>query len=70
MYPINISGPVGLIEKNSSNETKIKASEILLTYTKVSNGVIGINGENFEVTQLDSKNDIKKYMIFWYNSTP
>ena len=64
MYPINISGPVGLIEKNSSNETKIKASEILLTYTKVSNGVIGINGENFEVTQLDSKNDIKKYMIF------
>ena len=64
MYPINISGPIGLIEKNSPNEVKIKASEILLTYTKVLNGVIGISGENFEVTQLNSKSDVKKYMIF------
>ncbi len=64
MYPIGVPGPVGLIEKDSSNETKKLASEILLTYTKADNGIVGINGENFEVNRLNSKDEIKKYMIF------
>ena len=64
MYPIGIPGPIGLIEKNSDTNTKKLASQILLTYTKANNGVIGINGENFEVNRLNSKEEIKKYMIF------
>jgi len=64
MYPIGIAGPIGLIEKNSDTNTKKLASQILLTYTKANNGVIGINGENFEVNRLNSKEEIKKYMIF------
>ena len=64
MYPIGVPGPVGLIEKYSNNETKKLASQILLTYTKAKNGIVGINGENFEVNALNSKEDIKKYMIF------
>jgi len=64
MYPIGVPGPVGLIQKDSDLKTKQLASEILLTYTKAKNGVVGINGENFEVNSLNSKEDIKKYMIF------
>ena len=64
MYPIGVPGPVGLIQKDAKKETKIKASEILLTYTKAKNGIVGINGENFEINSLNSKEDIKKYMIF------
>jgi len=64
MYPIGVPGPVGLIQKDAKKEIKIKASEILLTYTKAKNGIVGINGENFEINSLNSKEDIKKYMIF------
>ena len=64
MYPIGIPGPVGLIQKDSNLETKIIASQILLTYTKAKSGIVGINGTNFEVNSLNSKEEIKKYMIF------
>jgi len=64
MFPIDISGPIGLIEKDSSEDVKREAGQILLTYTKVDRGVVGISGDNFEVDSLKSKNDIKKYMIF------
>jgi len=64
MYPIGVPGPVGLIQKNTDEETKKLASQILLTYTKAKNGIVGINGINFEINALNSKEDIKKYMIF------
>jgi len=64
MYPIGTPGPVGLIQKGATKETKIKASEVLITYTKANQAIVGINGENFEVNRLKSKEDIKKYMIF------
>jgi len=64
MYPIGTPGPVGLIQKGATKETKIKASEVLITYTKANQAIVGINGENFEVNSLNSKEDIKKYMIF------
>ena len=64
MYPIGVVGPVGLIEKDSDEETKKLASQILLTYTKAKNGIVGINGTNFEINALNSKEDVKKYMIF------
>jgi len=64
IYPIGIPGPIGVIEKMADRETKYIASQILLTYTKFGNGIIGINGEKFEVNRLNSKEDIKKYMIF------
>ena len=64
MFPIGIPGPIGLIEKTASKDDKLLASQILLTYTKANNGTVGINGENFEVNSLNSKEEIKKYMIF------
>ena len=64
MYPIGIAGPVGLIQKDSNEETKKLASQILLTYTKAKESIVGINGKNFNVNSLNSKEDIKKYMIF------
>jgi len=63
MFPIGIPGPVGLIEKESDNETKKLASKILLTYTKAKNGIVGINGENFEVESFESKDKIREFMI-------
>ena len=62
MYPIDIAGPIGLLTKDADNETKKLASRIVLTYTKANNGIVGISGENFEVTSL-SKEEIKKFMI-------
>jgi len=64
MYPIGVPGPVGLIQKTADIQTKKLASKILLTYTKAKKGIVGINGENFEIEAFESKNDIKKYMIF------
>jgi len=63
MFPIGVPGPVGLIERNSDEETKKLAAKILLTYTKAKNGVVGINGENFEVESFENKNEVKEFMI-------
>jgi tRNA-specific 2-thiouridylase len=63
MYPIGVPGPVGLIEKNATKETKKLAAQILLTYTKANKGIVGINGENFEINSFESKNDIKAFMF-------
>jgi len=63
MFPIGIPGPVGLIENNSDKETKKLAAKILLTYTKAKNGIVGINGENFEVESFENKSEVKQFMI-------
>jgi len=63
MFPIGVPGPVGLIESGSDEETKKLAAKILLTYTKAKNGVVGINGENFEVESFENKNEVKEFMI-------
>jgi len=63
MFPIGVPGPVGLIEIDSDESTKKLASKILLTYTKANNGIVGINGENFEVESFESKNEIKSFLI-------
>jgi tRNA-specific 2-thiouridylase len=63
MFPIGIPGPVGLIESDADEESKKLASKIMLTYTKADKGIIGINGENFEVESFESKDKIKKFMI-------
>jgi len=64
MYPIGVAGPIGLIEKNSDKNIKEIASKILLTYTKATNGIVGINGENFEVESFENKEKIKEFMIY------
>jgi len=64
MYPVGIKGPLGLIEVNCDTETKQLASKILLTYTKWKNGVVGINGENFEIESFPNKNIIQQFMIY------
>ena len=63
MFPIGVPGPVGLIERNSDEETKKLAAKILLTYTKAKNGVVGINGENFEIESFENKSEVKEFMI-------
>jgi tRNA-specific 2-thiouridylase len=63
MFPIGIPGPVGLIESDADEESKKLASKIMLTYTKADKGIIGINGENFEVESFESKDKIKKFML-------
>ena len=64
MYPIGVVGPIGLIEKNSDKNVKEIASKILLTYTKATNGIVGINGENFKVESFENKEKIKEFMIY------
>jgi len=64
MYPIGVVGPIGLIEKNSDKNIKEIASKILLTYTKATNGIVGINGENFKVESFENKEKIKEFMIY------
>jgi len=63
MFPIGVPGPVGLIESDSNEETKKLAAKILLTYTKAKNGVVGVNGENFEVKSFENKSEVKEFMI-------
>ncbi len=63
MYPIDIPGPIGLIEKEATTQTKQIASQIMLTYTKAKEGKIKIGQEYFTATSLNSKDEIRKYMI-------
>jgi len=64
IFPIGVAGPIGLIETNCNKKTKQIASKILLTYTKANNGIVGINGENFEVESFENKEKIKEFMIY------
>ena len=49
---------------NSDKNVKEIASKILLTYTKATNGIVGINGENFKVESFENKEKIKEFMIY------
>jgi len=64
MYPIGFAGPVGLLQKDALYNTKQLSAQILLTYSKATEGIVGIAGENFEVKRLKSKDEIKKFMKF------
>ena len=63
LKPINIPGPVGLLDSRADEETKKLASDILLTYTKTSQGQVSVDDEVFDAKAFDSKTEIQKYLL-------
>jgi len=62
MLPKGFPGPVGLIQKNAPKETKQKAADFMVSYTKFDKGDIIIGNEIFKGKKID-KNLIQKYII-------
>jgi tRNA-specific 2-thiouridylase len=63
MFPIEMTGPVGLIDKNATEDIKKLAVDIMLTYTKYDEGTIKIGDEYLDGVSFDSKDEIKKFML-------
>ena len=63
LRPINIPGPIGLLDSKADYDTKQLASNILLTYTKANEGEVSIGDEIFGAKSFDSKDEIKKYLL-------
>ena len=63
LRPINIPGPVGLLDNRADEETKKLASDILLTYTKAKEGQVSVDDEVFDAKAFDSKTEIQKYLL-------
>ncbi len=63
MFPIEIKGPIGLIDINADEDTKKLASNIMLTYTKEEKGSIKIGDNLFDGISFENKNHIQNFML-------
>ena len=62
MFPAGFPGPVGLIQKNASDEIKQKAADFMVSYTKFDEGVIIINDKKYKGKKIDKK-EIQPFII-------
>lgn len=62
MFIINKPGPVGLIQKNAPIEIKIKAADMMVSYTKFNEADVKIGTEVFQGKKKE-KNEFKNYLI-------
>ena len=62
MFTKGFPGPVGLIQKNASEEIKKKAADFMVSYTKFEEGDIIIEDKIYLGKKIDKK-DIQKYII-------
>ncbi|GAB6044761.1 MnmA/TRMU family protein [Caminibacter profundus] len=62
MFIINKPGPVGLIQKNAPIEIKIKAADMMVSYTKFNEADVKISAEVFQGKKKE-KNEFKNYLI-------
>jgi len=62
MFPKGFPGPIGLVQKDASEEIKQKAADFMVSYTKFDKGEILINNKIYNGKKIDKK-EIQPYLI-------
>jgi len=62
MFPNDFPGPVGLIQKNSSENIKQLAADMMISYTKFDSGEIIIGDKIYKAYKKDKK-EFSKYLV-------
>ena len=62
MFPNNFPGPVGLIQKDASENIKQIAADMMISYTKFDSGEIIIGDKIYKAYKKDKK-EFSKYLV-------